>query len=115
MCGGRDFFDEILFRKTLAEYRDEVTKIICGYDPEREYPTGADKLAYEYAIHWKIPVETYPYHYHLKKAGGSSRNQQMLDEGFPDFVLAFPTAKSRGTWDMVRRSEKAGIEVRIIK
>jgi len=34
----------------------------------------------------------------------------MIDEGKPDLVLAFPGG--RGTDDMVRRAEKAGIEVR---
>ena len=118
VCGGRDFVDENLFRRTLAKYRNRWAwplKIICGYDPDKQYPPGADWLAYEYAVHWGLERETYPYHYHLGKKGGSSRNQQMLDEGKPDLVIAFPTPQSRGTWDMVRRSKKAGIETIIIE
>lgn len=118
ICGGRDFNDEALFRSTLSQYRNRWAwplKIIVGYDPEKDYPLGADKIAYEYAVGWGLARETYPYHYHLGKKGGGSRNQQMLDEGKPDLVLAFPTPNSKGTWDMVRRSKKAGIETLIIE
>lgn len=47
------------------------------------------------------------------KAAGPIRNQKMLDEGKPDVVLAFHTDPmlGRGTRDMVRRAEKAGIPV----
>ncbi len=47
------------------------------------------------------------------RGAGPVRNQQMLDEG-PDLVLAFhdDLAASKGTADMVRRSERAGVEVR---
>jgi hypothetical protein len=46
------------------------------------------------------------------KAAGAMRNQQMLDEGKPDLVVAFidkPLAESKGTADMVRRARSAGI------
>jgi hypothetical protein len=118
ICGGRDFTDELLFRKILYPYRNKYPqpiKIICGYDPEQQYPPGADYLAHEYAEHWGIAADYYPYHYHLGKAGGSSRNQQMLDEGKPDLVIAFPTKNSKGTWDMVRRAKKAGVETIIVE
>jgi hypothetical protein len=36
------------------------------------------------------------------RSGGPKRNQQMLEEGKPDLVLAFPGG--RGTADMVRRA-----------
>jgi hypothetical protein len=45
-------------------------------------------------------------------AAGTSRNQAMVDAG-ADLVLAFfaPGYACRGTWDCVRRAEKAGIRV----
>lgn len=46
------------------------------------------------------------------REAGSRRNQEML-ELKPDLVVAFPGPRSRGTWDMVRRAEVAGIEVQI--
>lgn len=49
------------------------------------------------------------------KYAGPFRNQQMIDEGKPDIVLAFHNniAKSKGTMDMIKRANAAGIEVRI--
>ncbi len=50
------------------------------------------------------------------KAAGAIRNQQMLDEGKPDLVLAFShdLANSKGTKDMVNRARKNGVENYVI-
>lgn len=50
------------------------------------------------------------------KAAGPIRNQQMIDEGKPDLVLAFHENinESRGTKDMVARARGIGIKVIII-
>jgi hypothetical protein len=40
---------------------------------------------------------------------GPLRNYQMLEEGKPDLVVAFPGGG--GTKDMVRRAVKAGVSV----
>ncbi len=47
------------------------------------------------------------------KAAGPIRNQQMLDEGKPDLALAFhdDLKNSKGTKDMIKRAEKAGVKV----
>lgn len=118
ICGGRDFNDTQAFNEVLSMYRNKWAwplKIIVGYDPEKKYPPGADEIAYNYALWWGLEREPYPYHYHLGKKGGGSRNQQMIDEGKPDLVVAFPTKQSKGTWDMVRRAKKAGIETIIVE
>ena len=47
------------------------------------------------------------------RAAGPIRNQQMLDEGRPTLVVAFPDG--RGTADMVRRARSAGVEVIEVK
>jgi len=118
VCGGRDFTDKKLLFETLSPYRVMMQShwpvIITGYDPDKEYPTGADQMAFEYAENWGLEHIEFPYHYHLGKKGGSSRNQQMIDEGKPDLVVAFPTPASRGTWDMVRRAQKNNIETIVI-
>ena len=44
-------------------------------------------------------------------AAGVYRNQEMVDSGL-DKLIAFPGG--RGTLDMVRRAEKAGIEIKYI-
>ncbi len=73
---------------------------------------GADTLARKAAEELGIPVEPYPANWtKYGRAAGVLRNQQMLDEGKPDLVLAFhpDISKSKGTADMVRRAKKAGI------
>ena len=42
------------------------------------------------------------------RKAGPIRNQQMLDEGRPSLVVAFPGG--RGMADMVRRARNAGVE-----
>lgn len=118
LTGGRDYTDKDFFDGVMTYTRNRWFMPICmiiGYDPEKKYPTGLDQLAYQSAIDWGVEHKLFPYHYHLGKAGGSSRNQQMLDEGKPDIVLAFPTPNSRGTWDMVRRAKLANVPVEIFK
>lgn len=50
------------------------------------------------------------------RAAGPIRNQQMIDEGKPDLVLAFHENinESVGTKDMVSRARRVGLKVMII-
>lgn len=50
------------------------------------------------------------------RAAGPVRNQQMLDEGKPDLILAFhqDIVNSKGTADMIRRANRAGVPTRIL-
>lgn len=71
---------------------------------------GADRAADEWAIINWVPLETYlPDWDKYRKAAGPIRNKQMLDEGKPDVVIAFPGG--RGTANMVSLAKKAGVEV----
>ena len=82
---------------------------------------GADQIAGEWAElsgvrkvkHVKFPADWATY----KRAAGPIRNQQMLDEGKPDLVLAFHDniKQSKGTGDMVRRAHRTGIPVLLFK
>jgi len=82
---------------------------------------GADRYAQEWAEAYedRVTLETYPADWAKHgKAAGFIRNQQMLDEGKPDIVVAFvdkPLTQSRGTADMVLRAERAGLPVYIIE
>lgn len=104
VCGGRDYSDwgrinEVLSSKVT--YRDTI---IHGD------ALGADRLAGKWAKEVGVQVLSYPADWEkYPKAAGPIRNQQMLDEGKPDLVIAFPGG--RGTADMVRRAKKAGIKV----
>ncbi len=71
---------------------------------------GADTLTIEWAEAGGIEVARFPADWSTHgRAAGPIRNQQMLDEGKPELVVAFPGG--RGTADMVRRARAAGIEV----
>lgn len=79
---------------------------------------GADTQAGEIAWLHNFDLKIYPADWNKHgKAAGPIRNQQMLDEGKPDIVLAFhdDIENSKGTKDMVKRATKAGIPVQVIK
>lgn len=75
---------------------------------------GLDSLARVVAEGLGYEVVEFPadWQKHGKRAG-PIRNQQMLDEGKPDLVIAFhhELGQSRGTRDMVRRALRAGLPV----
>lgn len=107
VCGGRDFGDWFLLKNTLDGIHAEtpLDRVATGAAP------GADTLADTWARSRGIRVERY---YALWRthgnAAGPIRNQKMLDDERPDIVIAFPGG--RGTADMVRRAEGAGVPVR---
>lgn len=75
---------------------------------------GADSLAIDWAVtNWcnfqEFPADWYRY----GKSAGYIRNKQMLDEGRPDIVVAFPGGK--GTAMMSRLAVEAGVEVLEVK
>jgi hypothetical protein len=71
---------------------------------------GADFLANTWASAHMLQVRRFGAMWdRYGKAAGAIRNQQMLDEGKPDLVVAFPGG--RGTADMVRRARANGVEV----
>jgi hypothetical protein len=111
VCGGREFNDSELLWSELDKIVQSVgtlSTIISGM------ARGADTLAVDYALANSLPIRKYPADWDRHgKAAGFIRNQQMLDEGNPDLVVAFPGG--RGTADMVRRARKAGVEVRVVE
>jgi hypothetical protein len=108
VCGGRDFAD-------FAMLSEEMTGLLVERDVDAIIhggARGADSMAGEFAN--AIGIEEIVFPDDWKKYGrraGPIRNQQMLDEGKPDLVGAFPGG--RGTADMVERARAAGIEVRL--
>jgi hypothetical protein len=104
VCGGRGFKDRALMTRTMTSLCPSPTLVIHGG------ATGADALADEWARWWDIPRAVHHADWHgLGKAAGPTRNQLMLDQEKPELVVAFPGG--RGTTDMVRRAEKAGVRV----
>lgn len=105
VCGGRDYDDRARVYAELDALSPDV--VIEGG------ANGADYCAYRW-VREKRGCEGWErYEAEWDKHGrgaGPLRNQRMLDEGKPDLVLAFPGG--RGTADMVRRAERAGVPVK---
>jgi len=106
VCGGRYFKDLPLLDGSLDKLKADygISAVIHGG------AAGADLMASFWAGFNRIPVEVY--HANWKKHGraaGPMRNQRMIDEAKPDFVVAFPGGS--GTADMKRRALKAGLPV----
>jgi YspA, cpYpsA-related SLOG family len=109
VCGGREFMDRAwLFRELDALHSSRgVTIIISGC------AHGADTLGIEWAEERGIEVARFSADWNTHgRAAGPIRNQQMLDEGKPHLLMAFPGG--RGSADMVRRARAAGIELMLL-
>lgn len=105
ICGGRNFDDRAMFDAVMSDLLNLYgcpSRIIHGA------ARGADSLAAAWADRMAIDCQPFPadWRAHGKKAG-PIRNQQMLDEGKPHAVVAFPGG--RGTADMVRRANAAKV------
>jgi hypothetical protein len=106
VIGGRDYRDQDRCFAELdrlnAEYK--FATLIHGGAP------GADTLAQDWAVARAVPVEVFPADWSkLGHSAGPNRNGQMLKDGRPTLVVAFPGGK--GTRDMVRRATHKGLPV----
>lgn len=119
ICGGRDYDNWPEFCAAMdsfiadrgwhtipdqyGNWLPEVTVISGGAQ-------GADSMADQWAmINW-CPFEEYKADWKTHgRAAGPIRNEQMLYEGTPDVVIAFPGGK--GTAHMMKIARKAGVEV----
>ena len=114
VCGSRDFQAGTgLFEALdMLHMEHELTLIIEGE------AKGADTLAREWAEMRDIPVLKFPADWKkYGRAAGPIRNKQMLDEGKPDLVMAFPSnglKNSKGTKNMVEQARAAGITTIVI-
>ena len=106
VCGGRDYKDAARVAQVLDTLHAQhgFTVVIEGG------ALGVDSWAALWAQGRGIAGETYPADWTAYgKAAGPIRNLQMISNGKPDLVVAFPGG--RGTADMVRRAKTAGIKV----
>lgn len=102
VCGGRDFLNYPLVEETLEALAPDI--IIHGN------ARGADSLADWYAESHNIPVDVYPADWgRYGRGAGPIRNKQMLEEGKPDLVVAFPGGA--GTRNMIQQAKASNVEV----
>lgn len=107
VCGGRDFTDYELMKEILNAL--DITEIIHGA------ARGADALAGRFGRERNIPQNAFPAQWvkHGRSAG-PLRNIQMVVEGKPSLVVAFPTSGSRGTLHCIETARKHGIECIVV-
>ena len=109
ICGSRDYTNRLLITERLCALQDE------GYDTLIEGEArGADTIAKLAGEALGMTILPFPANWDkYGKRAGYLRNQQMLDEGHPDLVVAFYSrpAKSRGTQMMVDIARKACVPV----
>jgi hypothetical protein len=108
VCGGRGYTDYTKVCEVLngiwEAYGKPLTIIEGG-------ARGADSLARVWSkANPSTVIETYPADWSTYgKSAGYIRNSQMLKEGKPDLVVAFPGGV--GTAMMVKIAKLAGVEV----
>ena len=106
ICGSREWNDIYAILRELRDLPPDIT-VIHGA------ARGADRLAGAAAEGIGLKVVAVPAEWNRDGRGaGPVRNQKMLDMG-PDLVVAFPVRGSRGTMDMIRRSLRKGVKVRV--
>lgn len=85
---------------TPADY-DQIVLVLQG---------GGSLGGYQAGVYDSMPRGIDPIGLPALRAAGPIRDQEMLDKGKPDLVVAF--LGNRGTADMVRRAREAGVPVR---
>lgn len=124
VCGSRDWEDGQIINLVLrgvdeggwgAMTCDHIDLVIHGDAP------GADAWADYWAKAYGWDVAAYPADWkNLPRwEAGPRRNQQMLDEGKPDIVIAFKDnfnwkLDKGGTEDMVKRAKAAGVPTYVV-
>lgn len=113
VCGSRTYPHKH-YLEAMLDAIHEFEGISVVIEGEAE---GADSLAREWAEERNITVEKYPADWKRHgRSAGPIRNKIMLQQGRPDLVVAFtdkPLHSSRGTANMVRISEEAGVPVTV--
>jgi hypothetical protein len=109
VTGGRDFTHSGTVFAALDVVHEEVTITVLIHGNAR----GADNLGALWAEKRGVRARRFKANWNkFGKAAGPMRNQQMINEGKPDLVVAFPGG--RGTEDMIKRAQHHNIPVRKI-
>ncbi len=110
ICGDRNWTNHESIQRLIYWIHPET--IIEGHAP------GADIMAFHLADDLSIEVLSFPAQWKkYGKAAGVIRNQQMLNGGHPDLVVAFHSdiINSADTADMLCRAEDNNIPYTLIE
>lgn len=106
VCGGRDYASYAKVEKLLDRVKAKYPNLTLIHGGAR----GADALADRWAFMHKVPKLVFLADWDKHgKAAGAIRNAKMLQQGKPDFVVAFPGGA--GTADMIQQAEAKGLAV----
>lgn len=104
VCGGRTYNDKSFLDFFLDSFHSIYTIDTLIQGGAR----GADSLANEWAKQRNIQMVEFPAKWkEFGKIAGILRNLQMVEEGYPDYVVAFPGGK--GTGHMVKLAKSLDI------
>lgn len=108
VTGSRDWRNVDVIDLELAQLpKGSVVVHGCASGADAIARSLAKSLGHEVEDHW-------PDYVNLSFAeANKARNQEMVDAG-AELVLAFPTKRSRGTWDCVTRAGRAEIRRKIV-
>ena len=114
VCGSRNWHDADTIRREImnlwANFGADSPKIIHGGC------RGADLIAERVANEIGFRTEQCRANWTIHgRAAGPIRNAWMLKEFKPRMVIAFAIRLSGGTFDMITKARKAGVEVRIVR
>lgn len=106
VCGGRDYDDWHFLCEALDAINDTKPMGMVIQGGAR----GADALARAWADARGVACLSFPALWRKHgRAAGPIRNKEMLDEGCPHLVVAFPGG--RGTDNMCEQAHNAGVKV----
>jgi hypothetical protein len=107
ICGGRQFEDAGFLWKTM----DDLSAATPISEVLVRGSAGADTLAEHWAKDRRVSYRVFLANWNAYGRGASTiRNQEMLEYGKPDLIVAFPG--DRDTADIVMRARAAGLPVR---
>ena len=114
VTGSREWHDTPAVTRELSAVRRLRPDTCDGFVVVHGAAKGLDTIAAFVAGVLGMATEAHPADWTTHgKGAGPIRNQAMVDLG-ADICLAFPTASSVGTWDCVRRANRAGIRVIVV-
>lgn len=113
VCGARAWKDAEVVAKALAAFDEKVGHIDCVVHGGCR---GPDTWAGTWATIEGRGEEVYPADWErLGRRAGFVRNEEMVEHGQADAVIAFIAGESRGTWHTVRLAAAKGIDTWIVR
>jgi hypothetical protein len=110
VCGGREYSNQAKMFRLLDVLKECEPNLLIIHGGAK----GADSLGGQWALDRGVEVLVFPADWdQYGRGAGFIRNAQMLKEGKPNLVVAF--SGGRGTEHMIQSSEKAGVEVVVVR